>query len=544
MTLFVSETEPQKPGQPDVAVLEDHTPEQARCTRATALFTAILGGLFLILNYIPLCHTDLWGHLAYGRWIAKTHQVPTTEPLVPLCQGVPYVDTEWLSQYLGYKIFAGMNRNPAGLQFAYALSITICNVLLVAALRRRTGTYLAPLVGLAVFLAVNREQLGIIRPQLAGLVCYCLLFCLITARQFHKAYWVLIPVLFALWANLHGSFLMGIMLLGLFAIGRAIDLIRRVGSLSSLWRDGEFRRYFLLTQLSIVAALLNPYGALLYVEIFRIADNPNVLELKEWLPLTIQMKQGKAAALATLLLMALYRWSPRRITGPEALTLVVFGAATLATSRIIVWWAPVVAYYIGLHVAAIRQRKHPPQSSPRTGLSTVMVLGLLWIAFAYTPLGITLVKGPPEKAKLAEVLQRAVSRSTPRSAANYLWNNPPQGLVFNILEMGDFLLYYGPPKISLFCASHVHLLPPEVWQDYNLISEAGAGWENRLNRYGANTVVLDRAPQREAITKALRDDSDWELLLEDSDTVIFGRKQIPGAPAQGAAPAEKKAEAH
>src|SRR5687768_1284098 len=44
----------------------------------------ILGVLFLFLNFVPLWHTDVWGHLRFGRWIVEHQQLPEGNPFAPL----------------------------------------------------------------------------------------------------------------------------------------------------------------------------------------------------------------------------------------------------------------------------------------------------------------------------------------------------------------------------------------------------------------------------------------------------------------------------
>src|SRR5438309_1271090 len=55
--------------------------------------------LFLLyLSYIPLFHSDIWGHVEYGRWILEHHALPAEDPFLPLAEGMRVVDNAWLSQ--------------------------------------------------------------------------------------------------------------------------------------------------------------------------------------------------------------------------------------------------------------------------------------------------------------------------------------------------------------------------------------------------------------------------------------------------------------
>lgn len=517
---------------PDLNRLEDRTPEWLRMSRGTAGWTALVGLLYLVLSYQPLYHTDLWGHLSYGRWIWEQGHLPETEPLLPLCAGVPMVDTAWLSQLIGYGMYRQFG--VTAMQFLYAITITAAwGLLLGAVLRRTQGSVAGGLVTVLTFGLVNYHQLLIVRPQLAGLTLFVSLFVLLVSCRWRRGYWGLVPLMFALWANLHGSWVVGLGLLAALCAGRAIDIARRTGRLWAPFADRTVRRLFVLTELAALAVLVNPYGVGLYAEVVAIAGNANLQDLVEWEPLTLRMSQGKAAATAALALMFAYRFSPRRVTAAEVLLLAGLGAAALSTSRMIHWWAPLAAYYLGLHTAAIvrgwrrtdRAASAESTEPTRNGLMSVVTVGLIWIFFAYTPFGFTVLHGQPEKpADRAIRLGKSTSAATPITAVGYLRRHPIDGLIYNSYEWGDFLLFGGPRELQVFTNSHAHLIPPEVWEDSLTILHGAGGWEDKLDRYGVNGVVLN-AQTNETLIRLLKRATDiWEVAFEDRVAVVFRRR--------------------
>jgi len=274
-------------------VLVDRFPEALRVSRFTFFTVCILSLAFLLFSSMPLWHTDIWGHLAYGRLIWETGSIPAFEPLVPLSSGVPFIDTAWLSQIFAfgsYELFG-----VAGIKLLYAAAITACMGLLLYRVQKRTDSYFWSLICVAGFLLCDWKQLGIVRPQLAGLLCFVLLFTVLNARPWRSYYWLLITGLFVLWANLHGSFPVGLGLIGCFLVGRAVDVGRKSGTWKAMFGDSVTRRYLLLLELSAIAVLVNPYGLQLYTEVFGFSSNANLEDLIEWNPLTLRMYQGKAA---------------------------------------------------------------------------------------------------------------------------------------------------------------------------------------------------------------------------------------------------------
>ncbi len=525
------ENEPQLPprrkGEADLSLLEDRAPDWARVSRSTAGLAAALAMLFALASYLPLWHTDVWGHLSYGRWIAQQGSLPETEPLLPLCEGVRFIDTAWLSQIIGY--FAEKTLGVTALQFLFALSITVCAALLCVLAARRSHSNLAGAIAAGTFVFVDYQQLIVARPQLAGLVCFVLVLSMLSAQRWRSIFWIALPATFALWANLHGSFPMGLLLIGCFVLGRAVDVTRRTGQMSALWRDDMLRRHFLVLQLSAVASLANPYGMQLYLETVRVSGNRNLQDLVDWDPLTLRMSQGKAAAMALIALIAAMRFSPRRVSAAEAISLTIFGLGACYSSRIIVWWAPLCALSLAMHAEAALRKWRQVDSRPparRSGLSTVAMLGMIWICFAYTPFGLRVLHGAPKtEQEAARRLQASVSLQTPIAAARYLREHPPVGQCFNTYEWGDYLLWAGPPGAKWFVNSHAHLVPREVWEDYFRISSGGRDWESRLDRYGVNTVVLERNISADLVRVMKESTGNWKLDYEDAVTAIFVRNR-------------------
>lgn len=525
--------EPNEHG-PDASLLTDKVPEHLRAPRALAGIVLALGLVYVFLCSRPIWHTDVWGHLSYGRYICETGSLPLTEPLLPFAKGMPFVDTAWLSQLLGYAVVTSPRLQLAGLQGLFAIAITWCAAMLARRSYCQTQNGWISLLSLATFLFVASIPLTILRPQLAGLVCFVFLLTRFSSRTATRADWIVVPFVFALWANLHASFFMGLGILGCFCVGRAVDVIARTGSLKAALRDSRVKRLFLLTELGAAAVLINPYTIRIYVEAVRFAGNENLEDLTEWHALTLRDGQGQLFVAVAVLLAVIYRLSPRRIRTWEMLSLVGLGLGTMWSTRMLVWWAPVVALLLAQHSFAIwRAWSHKPfiaEPTQRTGKWTIVTIGLVWISFMISPFGVAVIHGKHVSAN------RSLSSFTPRFAAEYLTKHPPQGPVFNTYEWGDYLQWAGPPNMQLFVNSHAHLVPREIWLAYMQVIEQRSGWEETLDRYGINTIVVDLA-NREALIKKLKEDDKWRFPPDERDgQVIFTRKKpINASPPTAAA---------
>jgi hypothetical protein len=139
-----------------------------------------------------------------------------------------------------------------------------------------------------------------------------------------------------------------------------------------------------------------------------------------------------------------------------------------------------------------------------------------------------LIVSPPGQAllwnKQSEIGQ-AVSTMTPVFAAEYLRQHPPQGLVFNTYEWGDYLQWAGPEGLALFVNSHAHLIPRDTWLAYLQVVELQSGWQETLDRYRVNTIVIDQA-YRGPLIERLRQDVRWQSRANEQDgQVLFFREK-------------------
>jgi hypothetical protein len=400
----------------------------------------------------------------------------------------------------------------------------------MAVLTRRiysyTNSVMFALGGFALTLWVEYQQLGIQRPQIVGFLFFAILLSTLLRREWSSKNWVVVPIMFALWANMHGSFVVGLGLLGCFAIGRGVDLIRRTGKAASLLRDNKLRRLVLLTELGAVAALLNPYGLSLYAEVLSFGSNPNLQSIIEWKSLHIGLAQGQAAAVAGLILFMVYRISPRRVSTAEVLTLAIFGAAALWTSRMLVWWGPLAGCFAAIHAGAAWRKwqggEVSPEPASRASLWTIVTMGIMFIFFELSHIGTVTLAMAAGKDIEKVTDQVPVSRLTPTAAAGYLKEHPPEGLVFCTYEWGDYLMWAGPKDMKVFVASHCHLVPEDVWNDYMGIIEMRGSWLAMLKRYGINTVIIDEE-YREPMVMRLHEEEEWKLLFRQDGQAIFER---------------------
>ncbi len=508
---------------------------------------ALLGLFVMLISYLPLWHTDVWGHLAFGRWMVEHRQL-ANDPLSPFAEpSPPGLRAYWLSQtgmYLTYHIGEllvdgdAVRRTEGGVQALRALDTLLVGtrfVVLLLALWRVSKSWPVAVTGLLFVPLLANGFLLTFRPQMfAELFFACLLLALSRDVLSRRAV-VALPLLVALWANSHGSYPLGLALIGVWLVGRLLSVLGSAG-IGGLFADVPLRRLLLALILSTAAvALLNPQGPLIFRDTLLIAQNPNVHRMDEWQPLDFT-KLGAAAVIYLVSLSVLIGTqlvSKKFFSPGQLLLIVVFGCQPLLHQRMLVWWLTLVPWLAAPLWATVAQRlpwSWPASDTPSfrktivAGL--VVVVLLLWsspvqsfINGAPAPLERSVSKGTPWQ--LAEQLNRPGDANAvylPELAdalAAYGPDHCYHGRIFASETLGDYLLWSLPDDMPVYIYTHVHLFSEDHWQKCLIVKLAVAGWENVLAENGINLIVVE-AETHPHLRDAVRKDTDWKVVLDET----------------------------
>jgi hypothetical protein len=496
------------------------------------LIAAGFGVCFLYFNYIPLYCSDLWGHVSYGHWILDHRGLPTEDPFVPLAEGVPIVATAWLSQV----IFAVIERagGAEGLSNVFAITVLLTFVLYARVFWLQTRRAGLACFGAFLVWLVDFTRHAVIRPEIFGTLCFaCLLWLIVRSDpedsrasdsgsddRIPWGLWFGTPVLFVIWANLHGSFVVGFAVLGSFFLGRSLQVVWQSRQLKTVVADKWVRRWLILTELAIAASLINPYGMDLLIHTMLFSSNPNLNDILEWFRLEMVSLQGLAVGLSCLLLTVLLRHSHERMKPAFVIILLIVLTAVCLRIRMLTWYAPIVVLTMMPHLADVLGRiaKSQPSAalaafgSGLRGLSfryTLFAGLVLWVCFAFSPSSRVVLGGKPRD------VAHVYNSETPRGITEYLREHPPKGQIVNPQWWGDWMVLDGPPDLSVFMTTNaVHVVPSHVWRDYMAFATGQPGLERRLDRYRVTTMVVDISRQ-EQLAVQVRRMPGWTIDYED-----------------------------
>ena len=267
---------------------------------------------------------DLAYHLRAGAEILSTRAVPAVDTWTFTAAGQPWVDQQWGAQ----AVFAVTERLGGWTGLAIlraALTGVIFACVTLIGLRRGLDARTAALLAIVVFFVAAPAMA--LRPQLIGMACLAVVLLLVTDRRAHpRALW-LVPVVVAIWANLHGSFFLGPVVLGLAWLE---DLHDRVPNP---------HRTLLVAVVSVAAACLTPFGPSVWVYAVALSVNPEVTSrITEWQPTSVRDVPGILFFLSALGVVVLIARRGRATSWPTLAWLAVFFAIGVYAQRGLAWW--------------------------------------------------------------------------------------------------------------------------------------------------------------------------------------------------------------
>jgi hypothetical protein len=478
-----------------------------------------LAGIFTILGLTLVRPHDFWWHARVGQWIVENGRVPTADLFSFTQAGEPYAYALWWLMDVVLYLLLRTGDLPLVI-FFHALVITAAYALLLRVCQRAAGGNLqwAALATLAAA-AIGLDNWNV-RPQNLSILLFALTLYLLERQEWRlqaglpagRKLWWLVP-LFALWSNAHGAFVSGLMLLGTYVLAQLLAWLRH---------QRPFPVELSLVALASGAAtLVNPLGLGMVNSALHIARHPVNRQLTvEWMPPAVRSLEGQiffgfVAIFVTLLLVSGYRPRPH-----ESVRLLLFGALALVARRNTLWFGFVAAPTMAaaIHHLAVDRGFFQGKRAGRPGLNLaiaalaglLLFLSLPWFRL-YLP--------------LPEWRRTYMHRETPVQAVAFLSDLPGPHRVFHSEAYGSYMIW-AAPQVPVFIDTRIELYPAEQWNDYLALLQARYNWEEILESYEVDTLVLDRVSLG-ALIGAATAAEDWQLIYEDEQAMIFARQGEP-----------------
>ncbi len=458
------------------------------------LVSVLFGGRFRLLNDPG----TLW-HLRLGREILRTGEVPRVDSLTFTHPGEPWVDQSWL-----FDTILALVVDQGGWSAAALIAVLGIAAIYGSLARGLIRDGRSPQVVLVVaFLAAGVGSIHfLIRPHLVTLG-----FVLATLRLCQRQHevggrWVyVVPGLMIVWANMHGGFLAGPLIVLTSALGHAV---------SGRWDDARRRNVAAFVKsgaLSLLTALVNPYGFELYRHVGRLLLTSGVTVLiAEYQPVPFGQPDARALECVLLALVAMPNVSRSRMTGYELTQSLVWLHLSLASVR----HAPLFALAVAPGLARLLDGL--PFVTHEVAAENDPASRSIWPALAALGLALAVASGA--------TLTTLDPSHWPLSALKALNREPTEARLFHEQDWGGLIEAETVPLRRTFIDDRFELFGKQAVLSYLNALEGGPDWDEIRDRDGITLVWI--RPER-GLARRLAVDPQWKVVQQDQVSVLYER---------------------
>jgi len=490
------------------SIQQEETTAVGRLLRKCFSFPVVLGAALVAADFAAerslRLDPDTWWHIKYGDLILSTGRWPTVDHWSFTAHGMPVLAYEWVGEILtalAYK-FGGLR----GMDLLLFVLSSIVVLLLYYYTWLRCRNAKAAFLG-TLFVFPMAALCFTLRPQMLGYSF--LLITLIALERFRqgeqKSLWLL-PPLFLLWVNTHGSFVLGFMAMGLYWLGGLVD-ISADGLQTERWRPSQRIHLELIALLCLAVLPITPYGTQLAVVPVKYAFSLplNLAHIDEWMPMNLGMWPAK------LLLVLLFAWVVAQLAFRMRYQIVDIVFLFLMTYLTFVHFRFVIFYAMFFApIAASVLARWIPAYDPRIDkhfINAGLILAALGVFAWYFP----------SQADL----EKNVAKDYPVQAVQYMKEHPVPGPMFNNYGFGGYLVWSMAPAHKVFIDGRGDLYEETgVFADYMKVVDINSSALAVLQAYGVRSCII---PPQDALATLLSAAPAWKKIYADRVAAIYVR---------------------
>jgi len=522
------------------------------------IILVVLFSLIVFVAYFNrIDDLDLWWHLELGELIFQTHALPGKDDFayttyvaddiarhmgldVPSASGLPFETKEfwingqkrsWLADLVLY--ISMLTAGFLAIGVLKSLIFVLAYVVLYLAMLKRGSDPLAALFVIAL-VAVIGIDFNFTRPQIFSFLLFPgVLYVLYDFRKGGRSLYLL-PLLMVIWANLHGAFILGAVIIFVFSAGELTKYaVSRgyKGKVFSALEKPRLKKLLLISLISILASMVNPNGYKTFL--FPVIQTHSVfLNIEEYARPMLYEYHAYWLLLSLVVISLIILALMRRLD----LTELLISAAVLVPSikgiRFIPFFALGTGVFLSnalsLYLKAITEwgaleglrgnRWLARIPFRRVGGVAVVVLCLIILA---------------RMAAGGRVIRVDVNEDLyPSGAVAFLKENKVPGKMFNLYNWGGYLIWQLYPEYRVFIDGRN--TSENAFVHYQQIIWAKEGeshveyslWKELLDAYDVNFILVSGVSTHGVIytlTDRLYSDSDWALVYADGISLIFVR---------------------
>ena len=493
---------------------------------ADLIFLALLGILaFTPLSVRLLGDAGIGWHIRTGQGILASHAFPRVDSFSSTMNGRPWLAWEWLYDVVVGKLDSAFGLN--GVVWFTALAIAgVFGGMLQFLIGRGTNLFAA--LGL-VMLAISASTIHFLaRPHVLSWLFTLVWFWILdsTERKYvagdglsSRWLWFL-PASMLVWVNVHGGFLLGFVLLGIFWLASLWTWLsssesRIEESLRKIAAGKRARTLAAVGLLSALASLVNPYGWKLHAHVCSYLSNRFLIDhIEEFQSPNFHGIAQKCFLVLLLVSIAVLIARGRRLPLSHILVVMFAVYAGLYASRNI----PISAILLGMVIGPLLPSIGVAESFSQRMLAVeTRMRGHLWLvaAIAFT-FAVAANGGRMGSSQWMDA--HFDPQRMPVQAVDYLRSQGAAAPIIAPDYWGGYLIYRLYPKARVVVDDRHDFYGEQFLRSYLKFLHAEEGWEEFLREHPAGYIVL---PRKSALATVLMESSGWKKTYADDVAVVF-----------------------
>jgi len=502
------------------------------------LFVALLMGLSCgAMGRLLLRDAGTGWHIRNGQLMLQTRSITRVDPFSATMSGQPWYAWEWLYDVLIAAIHRALGLN--GVVFFTAAIMAATFVLVFHLAMRRGGSL--PVVIFLLVLSLGASAVHFLaRPHVLSWLLTVIWFALLDSAAYsadpHKDRRLLfLPVLMLLWVNLHGGFLFGFALLGVYLLGGSIQYFTCPEQREEIRR--WLKRLGLISVLSLLVSFVNPYGYKLHLHICRyLSDRFLMNHVSEFRSPDFHGVAQQCFAVILLVTIAALASAPRKHQVPRLLAILLAAYSGLYASRNL----PVSSLLLTLMIAPLlsetiakaggnaaiapwlRALLSRMQSfSMRMEKLEMHFQGHLWLVLVFV-LGLWACMHGGKLGPVQLLNAYFDDKHFPVEAAEVIAQRDIREPIFCPDQWGGYLIYRLYPQTKVLVDDRHDLYGDQFFRDYMNVVFVQPDWSKVLDERHVDWVLVEKDSSLGTI---LKQTPGWDLIHEDGTAVLFHREK-------------------
>ena len=488
------------------------------------------GSIFFLLIFIILllksgslllADGDTGYHIRTGAFIIQNRAIPTHDIFSYLTPAPKWIAHEWLSEVLMAVIYRAAGLTGIVIFFAAFLALT--HVFLYQTLRSSCSDVLVVILITAMAVATSTTH-WLARPHVFSLALTLgWYYALNNYQHDHGNTLKYLPALMLVWVNLHGGFVLGLILLVIYTLGNCFGAIVGPPSIAEeRWRKAK--RLALFAVLCAGVACINPRGYEILLFPFRVTSDQLLMDrVAEFL--SPNFHKPLPFKYMLLIFIAAVALSRVRLDPIEVGLVVLLTYMSLYSVRYVSLFAIIVAPpLLRLSEDLFSQLPPPFWHFYQRRTQNLAALEASTSAYLWPAISVSLTIA----LAIAGLIHFEFSTTRfPVAAVDFLKRAAIPGNIFNDDEFGDYMIFAAWPQYRVFIDGRSDMYGPDRITDYLKIADGMPDWEDTIQKYDISLVFF--AP-RSPIAAILRGRKEWSVIYSDEVASIFVRNDTQHQP--------------